>query len=122
MKIDHDAMVLLCTSLAYPEECCVKYNPIDMAHAYLDMRMQDKALIAALEAENSQLRAKLAAIDAMEPVGYVMQADDGSIGNRIAPTGWVTFKFEWVKLNDEPRVKSGTAVVAPLYALKKEEP
>jgi hypothetical protein len=52
----------------------------------------------------------------VEPVGYVMQAKDGSIGKEIAPVGWSTFDKELAKIKAHPWVVNGAAKVIPLYA------
>lgn len=49
------------------------------------------------------------------PVAYVMQASDGSIGNKIAPVGWATFEAQLALLKSEPWVISGEAQIVPLY-------
>jgi hypothetical protein len=54
-----------------------------------------------------------------EPVAYVVQTiGDDSIGDTIAPVRYLMFKERLAKLQDDPWVKAGKAVVAPLYDYK----
>ena len=53
-------------------------------------------------------------------VGYVIVANDGSVGNTIAPIGWSTFNNQWLELVNDPWVQSGVACAVPVYI--KERP
>lgn len=58
-----------------------------------------------------------------EPVGHVIQMkSDGSIGNIIAPTNWVSQESIMGALRNDPWVIKGLAEVVPLYALNKDKP
>lgn len=54
------------------------------------------------------------------PVAYGVQADDGSIGNKIAPVGWATFEAQLNMLKAEPWVVAGKAKIVPLYLNQPE--
>lgn len=47
--------------------------------------------------------------------GYVVSSGDGSIGDRIAPEGWITKDSILERMKAEPWVQCGRARIIPLY-------
>lgn len=76
-----------------------------------DVRLLEEANERLLDPEVRALSAR-----STEPVAYAWRSlSDGSIGDRIAPTGFVMFEKKMEELRNDPWVKNGAAEIVPLY-------